>query len=217
MDDLDASSAEGIAAMPYFTQLWFSTGNISDYPTREYGKPVQLVFMKPYAKVRFMYNYVFPREGVILENQSFKPSDGTSKIARKGSVKVSYPLTGKETKESYTITPNSSLDQNVSKALTEFTEDCDPEDDTKTYTVADAEGWYTVLPINSQGSYTLTVDVNSATKTSTVPAAFMTWLPGYSYTYIFKINEEGGVEIDMVQSAFTEWTPIKTSHDVFNW
>ena len=205
--------AANIAAMPYFTDLWFSTGNTVNYPTREFGKPVQLVFMKPYTKVRFMYTFVFPREGIMMQDQSFKPTDG-SKIARKGTVKVSYPLTGKATRESYTITPATG---EGSEELTELTEDCDPENDSKTYTVADANGWYNVLPNITQGSYTLSVKINGADKSCTVPAEFMQWLPGYSYTYVFKINDEGGVEIATVQSAYTPWSEMEGTHPVFNW
>ena len=45
----------------------------------------------------------------------------------------------------------------------------------------------------------------------------MQWKPGYSYTYIFKITAEGGVEIELVQSAFTPWTDVEMNHDVYNW
>jgi hypothetical protein len=77
--------------------------------------------------------------------------------------------------------------------------------------------------ITSQGSYTMSVWMNSdnvsdpATRTAVVPAEYMTWQPGYSYTYIFKITEQGGVEIDMVQSAVTPWTELENDHQVYNW
>jgi hypothetical protein len=45
----------------------------------------------------------------------------------------------------------------------------------------------------------------------------MNWKPGYQYTYIFKITEEGGVELDSVSSAFTEWTEQEANHPVYNW
>ena len=47
------------------------------------------------------------------------------------------------------------------KLLDAFTEDYDPEVDTKVYTTCD-DGWYTVLPNTSQGSYTLTVTIKGA-------------------------------------------------------
>ena len=202
-------TATNEATTPYFSSLWFSTGNIVDYPTREFGKPVQLVFVKPYAKVRFMFTYVYSRDGIEMNVVGFRPTNESS-IALKGTVTISYPLTGTVTKEQFALT-------SVTESISAFREYYDPEDDTKVYNETD-EGWYTVLPNSSQGSYTLKVVINNDTKTCAVPADFMQWLPGYSYTYIFKINEEGGVEIDLVQSAFTGWTTeVSTSHTVYNW
>ena len=45
----------------------------------------------------------------------------------------------------------------------------------------------------------------------------MQWLPGYSYTYVFKITDEGGVEIGWVEYAMTPWTDIEVSKSVYNW
>ena len=193
----------------YYSHLWFSTGNIAMYPTKEFGKPVQLVFMKPSSKVRFMFTFVNSRDGIEMGPATFKPTNETD-IAQKGTVTVNYPLTGTTTQEWLTLA-------SISESISAFTEDYDPEDDTKEYIKTD-NGWYTVLPNSSQGSYTLKVKINNDTKTCAVPANFMQWLPGFSYTYIFKINEEGGVEIDLVQSAFTGWTTeVSTSHTVYNW
>ena len=212
--DLSATETK-MAATPYFTHLWFSTGNPATYPTQQFGKPVQLEFLKPYVRVRYIFNYAYPREGIRLENKHFYPTDN-SKIVRKGTVTISYPLTGSETRESFTITPNSSPDTDVSKALTDFDEDCDPEDDSKVYTKT-INGWYTVLPNNTQGSYKLTVTVNGDPKSCTVPAQYMLWQPGYSYTYVFKITDEGGVEIGWVESAVTPWTEMSADWTVYNW
>ena len=211
----DCSTAEALEATPYFTRLWFSTGNAGVYPTKQFGKPVQLEFLKPFARVRFLFNYSYAQEGIRLKKNEFKPTDG-SKIARKGSVTVTYPLTGIQTKESYSVTKNPSP-TTEGEELNAFTEEYIPEGGpTK-------EIWYTVLPRTSQGSYTMSVWMNSdnvslpATRTAVVPAEYMTWLPGYSYTYIFKITEQGGVEIDLVQSAVTPWTELENDHQVYNW
>jgi hypothetical protein len=69
----------------------------------------------------------------------------------------------------------------------------------------------------SQGSYKLSVDINGQTKTAAVPANYMQWLPGYSYTYVFKITEEGGVEIGWVEAAVIPWIDLRTDHTVYNW
>ena len=45
----------------------------------------------------------------------------------------------------------------------------------------------------------------------------MQWLPGYQYTYVFKIDAAGGVEIGWVDYAVTPWTDIVADHTVYNW
>lgn len=215
----DASDPDEIESTHYFSRLWFSTGNLEDYPDKQFGKPVTLEFVKPYTRVRFIFKYSEPREGISLSEVSFKPSvdveaaeEDKVKIARKGTVTVHYPKEGTEIKEWYTT----SVDADKSTRLAHLTEDYDPEDDGKTYTETD-KGWYTLLPNNTQGSYTLSVNVNGQAKTAVVPEQYMQWLPGYSYTYIFKITDEGGVEIGWVEYAVTSWTEMEIDHTVYNW
>lgn len=211
---IDLTSLRSIDDMPYYSYLWFSNGNTaSGY--QPFGQPVRLVFLKPCTRVRFMYTYVYERESVLLESQEFKPTDDYNSetpagIARKGTFTVSYPLTGTATKESYAMTPDDD------GKLTALLEDYDPDGPTKEY-LDSSNGWYYVFPNTSQGSYTLAVTINREEKTCTVPAEYMQWLPGYSYTYVFKINEQGGVEIGMVQSAITDWNNQSISQSVYNW
>ena len=208
---------------PFFSHLWFSTDELPTYADKRYGKPVQLEFLKPYTRVRFIFKYVYPREGIELKKKEFKlatdfGSDDPVGIARKGIVTVSYPTEGPEIKEWYSV----AVDADKTTRLAAFTEDCDPEDDSKVYTETDG-GWYYVLPNLSQGAYKMAVWMNGdnvsidATRTAVVPAEYMRWLPGYSYTYIFKILEEGGVEIELVQAAVTPWTDMEADHEVYNW
>ena len=207
----DASSTESINATPYYSRLWFSTGDPIAYADKQFGKPVQLEFLKPFARVRFMFNYSYAQEGVKVTKKSFKPTDD-SKIALKGTVTVTYPLTGTAIKETYAVTPKANPGEG--ETLDAFTEEYIPEG---------TEKWYTVFPVASQGSYTMSVWINNdnqeaaATRTAVVPAEYMTWLPGYSYTYIFKITEDGGVIIETVQAAVTPWTELENEHSVYNW
>lgn len=198
-EDVDVTADEGIAAAPYFSELWYSSDK------SQYGKPVKLLFKQPVSKVRFRFTSDDPRVAAdaVLSGISFRPTDG-SKIYRKGNFTLRYPLTGADTRESFSVAntdPATALD-----ALTEH------------YTDANQK-WYTVLPANGQGTYTLEVTINGGDpKTAVVPAEFMNWQPGFEYTYIFKINEEGGVSIDVVQSAFTEWADDQTGeHVIYNW
>ena len=213
----DATSTEAINALPYFSHLWFSTGDPVAYADKQFGKPVTLEFLKPLTRVRYIYKYAFPREGYFIGTQSFKPTTDGDKIARKGTVTVTYPLTGTDTKESFTVTADASEGY-----LTAFTVDYDPEDDGKNYVTLSSgamtsDGWYIVAPNMSQGSYKLSVYINGVEKTAAVPANYMSWLPGYSYTYVFKITEEGGVEIGWVEYAVTPWEDMPADHTVYNW
>lgn len=209
----DASSDDAITATPYYAHLWFSTGDPVAFPDKLFGRPVLLEFVKPFTRVRFLFKYAYPREGIELEGKSFRPTDSSKKIARKGTVSVIYPLTGTETHERFASVP----DAGDAEPIDEFAEDFDPEDDGKTYTETD-HGWYMVLPNpDNAETYTLQVKVNGETKIASVPAEYMQWLPGYSYTYIFKITDEGGVEIGGVEYAATPWVDMETDWTVYNW
>ena len=217
----DDAIKDNMEATPYFSRLWFSTGVLPDYIDKQFGKPVRLEFLKPYSRVRFMFTYSYQSEGIKLKKKEFKPTTDCDEdltndvgIARKGTFTVSYPLTGTATRESYSMTPATGEGSGALEAFTqEYIPDGGPE----------REKWYFVAPNNTQGSYTLSVWLNNdpldapAAKTAVVPAEYMQWLPGYSYTYIFKILEEGGVKIELVQSAVTPWTDMNTTHTVYNW
>lgn len=217
-EDGNLDEAEVIAAnmnaTPFYTHLWFSTGNVDDYPDKQFGKPVQLEFLKPYTRVRFLFKYSYESEAIKLRKNEFKPTNGSG-IARKGTVTISYPLTGSETRESFSSTPNPSpvAGEELEAMTKEYVPDGGPA----------KEIWYYVLPRHSQGSYTMSVWMNNdnlsdpATRTAVVPAEYMRWLPNYSYTYIFKILEEGGVEIEDVQAAVTPWTEMQIDHTLYNW
>jgi len=208
----DASSAEEMAKTPYFTRLWFSTGNPITYPDKQFLKPVVLEFLKPYSRVRFIFIYSYMTEGIKIKSKSFAPSNG-DKIVRKGIFKVTYPLTGDKTAEWFSVTKDTDPDPAVNKALDAFTTEYVPDGG------PEKEVWYDVLPNNTQGTYTMSVRMNNdiTDKTAVVPANYMQWQPGYSYTYIFKITEEGGVEIDHVETTAIDWIEREEDHEVYNW
>ena len=196
--------------MPYYSHLWFSNGNIGE-KQKEFGKPVTLEFLKPLTKVRFMFIFEDPEDEpyTTLGSISFGPTDEDIRIYQKGTIRVTYPLTGTGKEEQVSITPQGTGWQALYQDYNEKPDNLEPRK------------WYTVLPAlaQDQGTYTLTVSVNGLKKSVVVPAEFMNWLPGYQYTYIFKVHVDGGVSIDSVQSAFTPWTPvtIKPDYKVYNW
>lgn len=212
---VDATTAEGIEAAPYFSKLWFSTSQTGNVNEPQFGEPVQLLFIKPFVRVRFTFISADPEnvplENISLDDVSFKPVDTEKHPNRKGTVTVTYPLTGLETQEQYSVP-----DVTVSY-LDGLTEDYAPNDAGKVYTETD-NGWYTLLPAIGQGAYTLLVTVNGEERYAKVPAQYMEWLPGYEYTYVFKVFDEGGVTFGQVNTAFTDWNEIKVVDDkIFNW
>lgn len=219
----DGSTDEAINATPYISHLWFSNGNIGE-DQKEFGKPVQLEFLKPLAKVRFMFTFEDPADAEVtmLTEKSFHPTDG-SIIKTKGKITISYPLTGTATEEWFTYIPGAG---GLSELTQDYYETCEEktisgtEHVVKPYFDADKSTLkyiYTVLPVSNQGTYTLSVNVNGDPKTAVVPAEFMDWKLGYLYTYIFKIHVDGSVEIETVQSAFTEWVEHSTDYTIYNW
>lgn len=195
------------ADVPYYSKLWFSTGNIVDFPDKPFNSVVLMKFLKPIAYVRFMFTYDIheDEEPPILSNKSFKPTDG-GLIEQKGDVTISYPLTGTGNSETLSVA-TTGLD-----GVTAFTQDY-------YVTPADAHActYYTVLPAINQGSYTLKVSVNGEPKSLVVPEQYMDWLPGYEYTYVFEVRLDGSVAIDNVQSAFTGWVIHEGNRTVYNW
>ena len=214
------SDAEDESSIPYYSHLWYGESD-------DYGKPVQLVFIKPLAKVRFIFIFEEPAKAAETEltYPDFRPSNGNT-IKMKGKVEVTYSLTGSASGETFSADAEA-------EGITAFTkdyyekkvdDDVDPSIIIPPYLGADItasafEKVYTVLPTpQGQSSYTLTVSVNGDPKTAVVPAEFMTWLPGYLYTYIFKVHVDGSVTIDNVQSAFTLWiNHSKEDYRVYNW
>ena len=191
-----AVNATDLEHVPYYSMLWFSTGNPAVYPQKQFGQPVQLLFLQPVAYVKFLFRISDTISNFKLTNKSFGPADGTSQIATKGNFTVSYPLTGSSTTgETWATLATGYIDA---------------------FTADDLQ--YAVLPAQSQGDFLVSVDVNKQTKTAIVPAQFMSWSPGYLYTYIFKITDSGSVVIDGISTAFTPWsTGDATNRDIYNW
>ena len=224
---VDASSQASIAAAPYFSHLWFSNGNVAEYPTRQFGKPVQLEFLKPFARVRFLFTFVeglsFGRES--LKNMKFYPTraGGTSPtIATAGTVSVSYPLKGNATTESWAVTPGTGASDHIDAFTIDYYETPGTVPTVNTQPTSwpnTPQKWYTVLPAPTQGSYTAEVCVlTEEVKSVVIPAEYMSWKAGYEYTYKFKITESGGITIDIVQVAINDWGNKKSSdHTVYNW
>jgi hypothetical protein len=208
----DASTPEGVAAIPYYSHLWFSTGKQPDYSDKLFGAPVVLTFLRPVAMVRFMFIFDDPANSRDdLEDPMFMPTNGKT-IKQTGKLIVRYPLEGTDTEDTFTVDPEAT-------GIPAFTKDyytVDPEE-TDPDKIAGKEFWYHVFPCEDQGTYTLNVSVDGLPKTAFVPAAYMVWKPGYQYTYIFKVHVDGGVTIDAVQSAFTAWSVFSENKTVYNW
>ena len=185
---------------PFYTHLWFSTGDATDYPTRQFGHPVTLEFIKPFAEVRFLFTYSDPDADPLpmLEDPVFRPVTPETRIAMKGEVIITFPLIGTDTQDTWTSTPDLS-----SKYLVSFTTPVTR---------------YTVLPVRGQCAYTLTVTVNGADRSCSVPAQYMEWHPGCLYTYVFKVNDEGGVELQTVNIGVKSWVDADpANHYLYNW
>ena len=199
------------AAAPYFSKLWFSNNS----PGSEHIFPsmVQLQFFKPFARVRFMFKKASQNDKILIELPHFFPADPTRKIHMSGTFSITYPLTGTDTKDSWET-------NNITYSMTAFTQEWYEVDanETNETLIANKEYWYTVLPTIGQGAYTLTVRVDGEERTCNVPGEYMDWQPGYSYTYIFKANEDGGVEFDAINVAFTQWQGDKEAEKrIYNW
>jgi hypothetical protein len=187
------------ASTPLYSKLWHKLG--TDLAA-ESTQPVQLVFLQPYVKVRFLFKQSDSEE-FVLTNKKFSPTNNTIIIATAGTFTVTYPMTG-ATEESWSVTGGTTTLTNADNDPIGFTVD---------------NSWYVVLPAHAgnQGSYTLFVTVNGEDKTAIVPAQYMEWRPGYEYTYIFKITDGGTPVFYNVLAGFAQWDESESSHTVYNW
>lgn len=192
------ADADNPDVAPYFSKLWYSA-NVNDF-----GRPVQLEFMKPFVEVRFLFVSADPNVPLAdlnITSPRFHPVASGKEIATKGTFKVIYPLTGTGTTETWAVSEVD--DQSFLTALTY------------------ADVWTMVLPALNQGAYRLDVTVNGdPDKGCTVAAEYMDWLPGYSYTYAFKVSEEGGVTLGQVYTAYTDWNTNSNQEvdgTLYNW
>ena len=199
------------SSTPYYSKLWFSDNT----GTNLFGEAVTLKFIKPLAKVRFIVRVVKNSENELdptLKDYSFHPMTEGEDIYTNCTYTVTYPITGTGTEESWSTTE---FDE-----LTSMAELSTPwkEGDNSVTPAIPAGPWYTVVPNRGQGAYEFSLTVNGEEKDCTVPAQYMVWLPSYSYTYIFKINESGGVELDMVHTGVINWVDGgEQKYDLYNW
>ena len=187
----------------YYSQLWFSD-NSPSYTA--YGQPVVLTFVPPLCKVRICFingegNAVTTDDLVYLQTDrtsiQFKPTDGTA-LAQKGSFAVTYPLTGAGTTETVEVMPETNTADGL-EAITEPYEEAD-----KLAFAYSTQRWYTLLPMATQGTYTLSLTYNGSPRTAVVPAEYMSWKPGYEYTYVFKLTDMG-VVFEPELYVYTKW------------
>ena len=219
--DIDGSTENTRKAAPYFSEMWYSTGALPDYAGKEFGKPVELRFIKPFAKVRFIFT---SSDGLSINRSSiddisFHPTDN-SNVPTKGKITAVYPLKGTAISETWQTSVKGgvkSLDIDYYEANPSL--DPPPGDELPTTYDNSPLHWYWVLPALTQGSYTIEVSVSGRqVQTAVVPAEYMSWKPGYEYTYKFKITQEGQVTFELVQVALNGWNEADPEdHSVFNW
>lgn len=210
--DADATSATKIAETAYYTELWFSNNDPVAYPNRRFGRPVTLTFLQPFAMVRYMFT--FTADGVDrtdITARTFAPVTTGATIPLKGTVQITYPLLS-GTRETFAVTQTAAdHSADLTSLDLDYYESSDANDTYK-------EHWYTVIPPTSQGAYKLAITIFGKDKEAVVPAQYMQWKPGYQYTYKFKIDDEGGIELDIIQVGINNWTVRDAvEHPVYNW
>lgn len=211
------------SALPYFSELWFSNGNLADYPSQQFGQAVQLRFVQPLARARFLFISSIsssPLDRSLLSDISFHPTDN-SKIPTSGKVSITYPLTGTATEAQWTTARSGGIKE---FEIDYYEEPAPvpagfPAGEAPTDRPNTPRHWYYVLPVTTQGSYTVEASYDhKQIQTATVPAQFMSWDPGREYTYVFKLTQEGEITFEKVQVAISDWDDGGTAEkEVYNW
>lgn len=196
-------NTKNIERCPFYSHLWLSNGNTAQ-GQKPFGKPVQLEFLRSFATVRYV---LVPADSNVdladlnIVSSVFKPFTIGGQIYVNGEFEVTYPLKGTASGETWKTTPGSKIDDKI----TSFTS---PETD------------YAVLPVRDQGAFELSLYVNGDERFTYVPGEYMDWLPGFEYTYVFKVNKEGGVALGEVISAYRKWEENEgqnVDRTIYNW
>lgn len=196
---------------PYISELWAS--NNQSTGQNKYGDQVKLTFAPLIAKVRFKFKYAEGQEPEITEI-SFKDSrwqkDATGKLQWttakeditpiEGTIVISYPLSETNTTVSKTweTTQVGPLELTIP-----YEEENDAIHQTSTY-----QKWYYMPPMDiakyTQGSYTITAEVNGNPVSATVNSEYTQWKAGCQYTYTFKISETN-TSISFAEVQVEQW------------
>lgn len=196
------ADATNVGNAPLISKLWFAN------TPAQYGQTVTMEFLKPLTRVRIR---LIDAQGKTIENPSaagftsltFAPANGDAHIVQKGTLRVSYALTGPTTVANYLPQVEIVGSPKGTVSIDKIT--------------AGYDNWYLVLPHVEQGDYKLTGQLGSTKKEATVPKEYMSWFPNMEYTYIFKMTEQEFQFIDIVQIGVTEWQAENSTHDIYNW
>ena len=201
-----------VASFPYISKLWLSTDNTSG---QLYGQPVKLSFAPALAKVRFKFSYPEGTESIEIRDimfcdARFKDDLPSADTPLRGTIKATYPLTGKQTDTSPRLSWTPAAN-NATGPLTLTTPYEEEGDAIHILTDETQYGkWYYMPPLSivpyQQGAYSMTARIDGNKASAIVPAEFMQWKPGFQYTYIFKITEAGTL-ITFVDLEVEEWLP----------
>ena len=195
---------------PYISELWVS--NNQSTGQNKYGDQVKLTFAPLIAKVRFKFKYAEGQEPEITKisfkdsrwqkdangNLQWTGTETTTPIA--GTIVISYPLSETNTTVSKTweTTQVGPLELTIP-----YEEENDAIHQTSTY-----QKWFYMPPMDianyTQGSYTITANVNGNSVSATVASEYTQWKAGCQYTYTFKISETN-TSISFAEVQVEQW------------
>lgn len=195
---------------PYISELWVS--NNQSTGQNKYGDQVKLTFAPIIAKVRFKFKYAEGQAPQITDisfkdsrwqkdangNLQWTGTETTTPIA--GTIVISYPLSETNTTVSKTweTTQVGPLELTIP-----YEEENDAIHQTSTY-----QKWFYMPPMDianyTQGSYTITANVNGNSVSATVNSEYTQWKAGCQYTYTFKISETN-TSISFAEVQVEQW------------
>ena len=195
---------------PYISELWVS--NNQSTGQNKYGEQVKLTFAPLIAKVRFKFKYAEGQEPEITKisfkdsrwqkdvngNLQWTGTETTTPIA--GTIVISYPL-------SETNTTVSKTWETTQVGPLELTIPYEEENDA-IHQTSTCQKWFYMPPMDianyTQGSYTITANVNGNSVSATVNSEYTQWKAGCQYTYTFKISETN-TSISFAEVQVEQW------------
>lgn len=186
----------------------------------DYSKVVTMTFRYSMCRVCILVKFKNEQATpMVIKDVEFAPN-GDGRYVNNGGLEVTYDFEPSPRYEHRTLYDDSDL----TAGSLRFSQITIPELDTDRHSLPEAYWMLPTIPAyNSSWTVSLKVTpelpgLGEKEFSSVIPMEDMMWIPGYSYSYILELSDDGMDYISNVQAAIKDWTlTAPDNHDFYNW